>query len=77
MILFGCQHLYRISCVCIVVYTLTKIFNDHYINIVEKSSGKKPTNLATEMGIENDHEIVNQIIKDTKTILALKASRQS
>ena len=27
-------------------YALTEIFNNHYVNIVEKTSGKKPSNLA-------------------------------
>ena len=37
---------------------LTEIFNDHYINLVEKSSGKKPTSLAKDTGISDDRQIV-------------------
>ena len=36
---------------------LTEIFNDHYVNIVEKSSGKKPSSLAKNTGISDDRQI--------------------
>ena len=32
---------------------LVRIFNDHYINIVERPCGTKPTNVAKEQEIEN------------------------
>ena len=41
---------------------LTEIFNDHYVNIVEKSSGKKPVNLADDTGISDDRQIVRLIL---------------
>ena len=37
---------------------LTVIFNDHYVNIVEKSSGKKPPSLAKDTGFSDDRQIV-------------------
>ena len=33
---------------------LTEIFNDHYVDIIEKSSGRKPVNLANDTGISDD-----------------------
>ena len=45
---------------------LTEIFNDHYINLVEKSSGKKPTSLAKDTGISDDRQIVRLIIEKYK-----------
>ena len=53
---------------------LTEIFNDHYINLVEKSSGKKPTCLANDTGISDDRQIVRLIIEKYKnhpSILAI------
>ena len=45
---------------------LTEIFNDHYVNIVEKSSGKKPVNLANDTGISDDRQIVRLILEKYK-----------
>ena len=42
---------------------LTEIFNDHYVNIVEKSSGKKPVNLANDTGITDDRQIVRLVLE--------------
>ena len=53
---------------------LTEIFNDHYINLVEKSSGKKPTSLANDTGISDDRQIVRLIsekYKNHPSILAI------
>ena len=41
---------------------LTEIFNDHYVHIVEESSGKKPVDPANDTGIPNDREIVRLIL---------------
>ena len=38
-------------------YALTEIFNDHYVKIVEKTSGKKPSNLAEMVDCEGGGEI--------------------
>ena len=37
---------------------LTEILNYHYVNIVEKSSGKKPVNLAKNTRSSDDRRIV-------------------
>ena len=41
---------------------LAEVFNNHYINIVEKSSGKKPRNVTHDNNIENKR-IAIQVIK--------------
>ena len=53
---------------------MTEIFNDHYVNIVEKSSGKKPANLANDTGISDDRQIVRLILdkyKNHPSVLAI------
>ncbi len=42
---------------------LVEAFNDHYINIVEKSSGKKPQNLGDKHKLKSDKEIVQLILE--------------
>ena len=37
---------------------LTEIFNEHYVNVVEKSNDKKPNSIAKDVGISDDREIV-------------------
>ena len=57
---------------------LTEIFNDHYVNIVEKTSGKKPSNLAEIVGCEGDGEIVSLIVdkcKDHPSVVAIDQDR--
>ena len=59
-------------------YALTEIFNDHYVNIVEKTSGKKPSNLAEMVDCEGDGEIVRLIIdkyKDHPSVAAINQGR--
>ena len=54
---------------------LSEIFNNHYANIVEKSSCRKPTSLANTIGSDDDREIVQKIIekyKDHPSIAAIK-----
>ena len=53
---------------------LTKIFNDPYVNIVEKSSGKKPISLAKDTGFSDDRQIVRLILdkyKNYSSVLAI------
>ena len=53
---------------------LTEIFNEHYVNIVEKSSGKKPNSIAKDVGISDDRQIVRLILekyKDHPSVLAI------
>ena len=45
---------------------LAEIFNHHYVNIVEKSSGKKPISLAKDIGISDDRQIVRLILDKYK-----------
>ena len=54
---------------------LVRIFNDHYINIVERSCGTKPTNVAKEQEIEDNKKAVEVICKlfaNHESIKALK-----
>ena len=42
---------------------LVETLNDHYINIVEKSSGQKPCNFALDRNsLEND-VVINEIVQ--------------
>ena len=59
-------------------YALTEIFNDHYVNIVEKTSGKKPRNLAEMVDCEGDGDIVrliNDKYKDHPSVVAINQDR--
>ena len=47
---------------------LVEVFNNHYINIVEKSSGKKSRHVARDNNIENKR-IVMQVIKTILKII--------
>ena len=49
---------------------LTEVFNDHYINIIQKSSGKKPSSVAENYGIKDDREAVKRFLQNTKIIQA-------
>ena len=42
---------------------LVQMFNNHYINIVEKKSGVAPESLGNSSLPENDEETVNKILK--------------
>ena len=37
---------------------LVRIFNDRYINVVERSCGSKPTNVSKEQEIEDNKKAV-------------------
>ena len=53
---------------------LTEIFNDHYINIVEKSSGVKPCNIADTVATDDYRQIIRLILEKYKnhpSILAI------
>ena len=45
---------------------LKEIFNDHYINLVEKPIGEKPTSLAKDTGISDYRQVVRLIIEKYK-----------
>ena len=52
---------------------MREIFNDHYINLLEKSSGKKPTSLAKDTGISDDRQVVRLIIEKYKNHTSILA----
>ena len=54
---------------------LSEIFNNHYVNIVEKTNGRKPTSLADTIGSDDDRDIVQEIVekyKDHPSIVAIE-----
>ncbi len=58
---------------------LCKIFNDYYINIVENSPGKKPSNIADSISTSDDREIIRLIIEKYRahpSILAISQDFQ-
>ena len=42
-------------------HELAKIFNEHYINFIEKISGEKSTNITKEYGFDNDKQAADII----------------
>ena len=53
---------------------LTEVFNNHYINIVQKSSGKKSISVAENYGIKDDRKAVKKILathKNHPSVLAI------
>ena len=42
---------------------LVETFNDHYINIVEKSSGQKPYNFVSDTNYPEDNAVINEIVQ--------------
>ena len=56
---------------------LVKVFNKHYINIIEKSGGQKPTNIAKRNSIDNDRQAVELICNSYRnhpSILKIKSN---
>ena len=54
---------------------LTEIFNNHYINIVEKTSGQKPCNISDTVKYDDDRLLVRLILekyKDHPSVLAIR-----
>ena len=51
---------------------LVKTFNKHYINIVEKSCGKNPTNISQEHGNVSDTEAIRLICKTCENHQSIK-----
>ena len=47
-------------------YELVKVFNEHYINIIEKSGGGKPINITKEYSFFNDKQAVDIICNSYK-----------
>ena len=58
-------------------HELVKVFNEHYINILEKSGGEKPTNITEEYSFENDKqaiEIICNSYKNHPSILKIRSA---
>ena len=58
-------------------HELVKVFNEHYINIIEKSGGEKPTNITEEYSFENDKqaiEIICNSYKNHPNILTIRSA---
>ena len=45
---------------------ISKTFNKHYINIVEKSYGNKPDKIGTPLRPLNDSDAIDKILKQYK-----------
>ena len=45
---------------------MIKVFNKHYINIIEKSGGEKPTNKIKEYSFDNDKQAIDIICNSYK-----------
>ena len=59
---------------------LVKVFNKHYINIIEKSGGQKPTNIAKKNSIDNDRQAVELICNSYRNhpnILKIKSNNKT
>ena len=48
---------------------LVKVFNKHYINIIQKSGGQKPTNIAKSHSIDTINKQLNSYATHIETIL--------
>ena len=56
---------------------LAKIFNKHYVNIVERSCGKKPTNISQEYDDMSDTEAIHLICKTFENHQSIKEIRRN
>ena len=56
---------------------LTRIFNDHYINIVERTCGTKPTNIAKEQEIEDNTKSVEVICESFANRERIKSIKEN
>ena len=60
-------------------YQLTEIFNNHYINIVEKTSVQKPLNIADTVETDDDGQLVRLILDKNKnhpSVLSIKEGNE-
>ena len=55
---------------------LVRIFNNHYINIVERSCRKNPTNIAKEQEIEDNKKAVEVTCKSFANHESVKAIKK-
>ena len=58
-------------------HELVKVFSEHYINIVEKSGGEKPTNITKEYSFDNDKQAVDIICKSYKNQPSILKTRST
>ena len=56
---------------------MVEIFNDHYINIVEKSSGVKPCKIADTLSPDDDRQIIGLILDKYKDHPSISAINQN
>ena len=56
---------------------LVKTFNEHYINIVKKLCGKKPTNISLEYGDMSNTEAIHLICKNFENHQSIKEIRRN
>ena len=56
---------------------LVRIFNDRYINVVERSCGTKPTNVLKEQEIEDNKKAVEVIYKSFANHESIKAIKEN
>ena len=56
---------------------LVRIFNDYYINIVERSCGTKPTNVANEQEIKDNKKAVAVICKSFANHESIKVKKEN
>ena len=56
---------------------LVRIFNDRYINVVERSCGSKPTNVSKEQEIEDNKKAVEVIYKSFANHESIKAIKEN
>ena len=56
-------------------YELTEILNNHYINIVEKTSGQKPCNVVETIELD-DRQLVRLILDKYKDHPSVHAIRE-
>ena len=54
-----------------------RIFNDHYINIVELSCGTKPTNVAKEQEIEDNKKSSRSYCKSFTNAGSIRALKEN
>ena len=57
-------------------YELTEILNNHYINIVEKTSGQKPCKIADTVETDDDRQLVGLILDKYKGHPSVHAIRE-
>ena len=58
-------------------HELVKVFNEHYINTIEKSGGEEPTNITKEYSFHNDKQtgdIICNFYKKQPSILRIRST---